>query len=110
MHEPKASAWRNLNRCCIILVHTLKHTKPVKCVLSVLLRLGDLSAIQMCGTQMNLLTDCFRLPSPTGCTGDGGAKCLKAAMADPTNGKLVHLDGLNLSHMWMLEGIAAGLP
>ena len=59
---------------------------------------------------MNLLTDWFRLPSPTGCTGDGGAKCLKAAMADPTNGKLVHLDGLNLSHTWMLEGIAARLP
>ena len=31
-------------------------------------------------------------------------------MADPTDGKLVHLDGLNLSHAWMQEGIAAGLP
>ena len=30
--------------------------------------------------------------------------------ADPTDGKLVHLDGLNLSHAWMLEGIAAVLP
>ncbi|HIE92254.1 MAG TPA: DUF2891 family protein, partial [Acidobacteria bacterium] len=27
-----------------------------------------------------------------------------------TDGKLVHLDGLNLSRAWMLEGIAAGLP
>jgi hypothetical protein len=27
--------------------------------------------------------------------------------ADP---KLAHLDGLNLSRAWMLEGIAAGLP
>ena len=25
-------------------------------------------------------------------------------------GKLAHLDGLNLSRAWMLEGIAAGLP
>ncbi|WP_417611299.1 DUF2891 domain-containing protein [Parasphingorhabdus sp.] len=29
---------------------------------------------------------------------------------DPTDGKLVHLDGLNLSRAWALEGIAAGLP
>ncbi len=29
---------------------------------------------------------------------------------DPTDGKLVHLDGLNLSRAWMLEGIAAALP
>ena len=56
----------------------------------------------------------FRLPSPTGCTGscqaDGGTEWLEAAMADLTDGNLVHLDGLNLSHVWMLEGIAAGLP
>jgi hypothetical protein len=26
------------------------------------------------------------------------------------DGKLAHLDGLNLSRAWMLEGIAAGLP
>ena len=31
-------------------------------------------------------------------------------MADPTDGKLMCLDGMNLSHVWMLEGIAAGLP
>ncbi len=29
---------------------------------------------------------------------------------DRTDGKLVHLDGLNLSRAWMLEGIAASLP
>ena len=29
---------------------------------------------------------------------------------DPTDGKLAHLDGLNLSRAWMLEGIAASLP
>jgi len=33
-----------------------------------------------------------------------------AVVTDPTDGKLVHLDGLNLSRAWMLQGIAAGLP
>jgi hypothetical protein len=33
-----------------------------------------------------------------------------AVVTDKTDGKLVHLDGLNLSRAWMLEGIAAGLP
>ena len=42
---------------------------------------------------------------------DGGADWLEpAVVTDPTDGKLVHLDGLNLSRAWMLEGIAAGLP
>ena len=31
-------------------------------------------------------------------------------VTDPADGKLAHLDGLNLSRAWMLEGIAAGLP
>ncbi len=31
-------------------------------------------------------------------------------VTDRTDGKLVHLDGLNLSRAWMLQGIAAGLP
>jgi hypothetical protein len=29
---------------------------------------------------------------------------------DPSDPKLAHLDGLNLSRAWMLEGMAAGLP
>ncbi len=33
-----------------------------------------------------------------------------AVVTDKTDGHLVHLDGLNLSRAWMLEGIAAGLP
>ena len=42
---------------------------------------------------------------------DGAAGWLvPAVVTDPTDGKLVHLDGLNLSRAWMLEGIAAGLP
>jgi hypothetical protein len=33
-----------------------------------------------------------------------------AAVSDRSDGKLAHLDGLNLSRAWMLEGIASGLP
>lgn len=35
---------------------------------------------------------------------------LPAVVTDKSDGKLAHLDGLNLSRAWMLEGIAAGLP
>ena len=42
---------------------------------------------------------------------DGSAKWLApGVVTDRTDGKLVHLDGLNLSRAWMLQGIAAGLP
>jgi len=41
----------------------------------------------------------------------GGSEWLRvAAVADPSDGKLAHLDGLNLSRAWMLDGIASGLP
>ena len=33
-----------------------------------------------------------------------------AVVTDPSDPKLAHLDGLNLSRAWMLEGIARGLP
>lgn len=42
---------------------------------------------------------------------DGSTGWLPLAVAsDRADGKLAHLDGLNLSRAWMLEGIAAGLP
>jgi hypothetical protein len=42
---------------------------------------------------------------------DGSADWLPVAVVtDRTDGKLAHLDGLNLSRAWMLEGIASGLP
>ncbi len=42
---------------------------------------------------------------------DGTAVWLKpAVVTDPSDPKLAHLDGLNLSRAWMLEGIASGLP
>ena len=33
-----------------------------------------------------------------------------AVVSDRSDGKLAHLDGLNLSRAWALEGIAAALP
>jgi hypothetical protein len=33
-----------------------------------------------------------------------------AVVTDPSDGKLAHLDGLNISRAWMLEGMAQGLP
>ena len=33
-----------------------------------------------------------------------------ALVTDREDGKLAHIDGLNISRAWMLEGIAAGLP
>jgi hypothetical protein len=42
---------------------------------------------------------------------DGSTGWLEpAVVTDPGDPKLAHLDGLNLSRAWMLEGIAAGLP
>ncbi len=42
---------------------------------------------------------------------DGSSAWLAPGIVtDPTDPKLAHLDGLNLSRAWMLEGIAAGLP
>ena len=41
---------------------------------------------------------------------DGSTKWLPiGVVTDKTDGKLAHLDGLNLSRAWMLEGIAGAL-
>jgi hypothetical protein len=46
-----------------------------------------------------------------GIPGNGSADWLPiAVITDRVDGKLAHLDGLNLSRAWMLEGIAHGLP
>jgi len=39
-----------------------------------------------------------------------GAWLKPVVSPDPSDPKLAHLDGLNLSRAWMLEGISAGLP
>ncbi|MEO0464747.1 MAG: DUF2891 domain-containing protein [Pseudomonadota bacterium] len=42
---------------------------------------------------------------------DGGADWLEPGVVlDASDGKLVHLDGVNLSRAWALEGIASALP
>jgi len=42
---------------------------------------------------------------------DGAGSWLQpAVVTDPSDPRLAHLDGLNLSRAWMLEGIASGLP
>jgi hypothetical protein len=41
---------------------------------------------------------------------NGESEWLRPAVSpDPSDGKMAHLDGLNLSRAWMLNGIAAGL-
>lgn len=46
-----------------------------------------------------------------GIPGDGGADWLRVGVVtDPSDGKLAHLDGLNLSRAWMLDGMVASLP
>ena len=42
--------------------------------------------------------------------GGAGEWLEPALVTDPGDPKLAHLDGLNLSRAWMLEGIMAGLP
>ena len=46
-----------------------------------------------------------------GIPGDGRADWLSPGIVtDRTDPKLAHIDGLNLSRAWMLEGVASGLP
>ena len=48
---------------------------------------------------------------PVGREGDANVDWLKVAVSpDPSDPKLAHLDGLNLSQAWMLEGILSALP
>lgn len=46
---------------------------------------------------------------PTIPTNGQGSWLSVATVVDKSDGKLAHLDGLNLSRAWMLEGIASGL-
>ena len=47
---------------------------------------------------------------PTIPTNGDGNWITVATVTDKSDGKLAHLDGLNLSRAWMLEGIASALP
>jgi hypothetical protein len=42
--------------------------------------------------------------------GRDGSLLVPATVSDPTDGRLAHLDGLNLSRAWMLRTIARALP
>ena len=42
--------------------------------------------------------------------GESAAWLEPAVVTDPSDPKLAHLDGLNLSRAWMLDGIVGGLP
>ncbi len=48
--------------------------------------------------------------APANASSSKGEWLKVAIVTDPTDGKLAHLDGLNLSRAWMLEGIAQRLP
>ncbi|HET7433160.1 MAG TPA: DUF2891 domain-containing protein [Thermoanaerobaculia bacterium] len=50
------------------------------------------------------------LPQIPAMTGTSMIWIRPAVVTDPSDPKLAHLDGLNLSRAWMLEGIASGLP
>ena len=41
---------------------------------------------------------------------ESSGKWIAPVASDPSDPKIAHLDGLNLSRAWMLEGIASGLP
>jgi len=58
-------------------------------------------------TEFEVWLETFLPSLPT----DGSSDWLEPGIVlDPTDPKLAHLDGLNLSRAWMLEGMAAGLP
>jgi hypothetical protein len=48
--------------------------------------------------------------SPTLAEGTGNDWLIPAIVTDKSDGKLAHLDGLNTSRAWMLEGIISALP
>ena len=53
----------------------------------------------------------FMTQIPVGREGSENADWLRVAISpDPSDPKLAHLDGLNLSRAWMLEGILSALP
>src|SRR5436189_4993030 len=53
----------------------------------------------------------FMPQMPVGREGNENADWLRVAISpDPSDPKLAHLDGLNLSRSWMLEGISSALP
>lgn len=74
--------------------------------LSSCLMVADLMRRVMGGSEYSTWLSDFLPEIPT----DGSDDWLEVGIVnDPTDGKLVHLDGLNLSRAWALEGMASGL-
>jgi len=68
---------------------------------------ADLIRRVMTQSEYSKWLDVFLPKIPT----DGSGDWLSIGVVnDPTDGKLVHLDGVNLSRAWALEGIASALP
>lgn len=68
---------------------------------------ADLMRRVLPGEQFSAWLDTFLPDLPT----DGSIEWLPPGVVnDATDGKLVHLDGVNLSRAWALEGIASALP
>ena len=51
-----------------------------------------------------------QIPRAAAAGGDSGAWLSPGVVTDRSDPKLAHIDGLNLSRAWMLEGIGHGLP
>lgn len=100
--EARARAWYAGDRGC-----PLSWEPSGQDFLSPCLAEADLMRRLMPATEFATWLDAF-LP---GIPRNGGADWIvPAVVSDPTDPKLAHLDGLNLSRAWMLEGIAASLP
>jgi hypothetical protein len=67
---------------------------------------ADLMRRVLAGTEFSDWLHRFLPGAPEDGSGDWLAP---AVVTDPTDGKLAHLDGLNLSRAWMLDGIASAL-
>jgi hypothetical protein len=68
---------------------------------------ADLMRRVLPANQFALWLATFLPQIPTSASGDW---LQPVVSPDPSDPKLAHLDGLNLSRAWMLQGIAAGLP
>lgn len=68
---------------------------------------ADLMRRVMQADQYASWLEAFLPQIPTTGSGDW---LLPGVVLDPSDGKLVHLDGVNLSRAWALEGIASALP
>ena len=99
--EPEAGQGEHLLNAC---GYTMGATYPPSWMAWPMLYTGNPQVIE---PGMVFFLHMILLDNETGLTMSLGEP---AIVTDRTDGKLAHLDGLNLSRAWMLEGIAARLP